>query len=172
MTELTKRELVRAAELLKETDPRSSEYHVLLRSIEYLDSMGKTLDDIAELIDWEIAEMVYCGIEADAAGESSAIKARKPIDNLTPFPGKKEPVPEPAEPAPLPEPTPITDPQPEPAETEAEPTYSAAQVRKALVDARSKGVDIKAVLAKVGADNFQGVPASKYGSIMKELGVV
>ena len=168
MTELTRRELVRAAELLKETDPRSSEYHVLLRSIEYLDSMGATLDEIAELIDWEIA-MEFPPV---AAGESSAIKARPGKGELTPFPGKKEPVPQPAEP--LPEPTPITDPQPEPVETEAEPepTYSAAQVRKALVDARSKGVDIKAVLAKVGADNFQGVPASKYGIIMKELEVV
>lgn len=169
MTELTRRELVRAAELLKETDPRSSEYHVLLRSIEYLDSMGAALDEIAELIDWEIAMEQT---PAEPAGDGSAIKARPGKGELTPFPGKKEPVPQPAEP--LPEPTPITDPVEPPVETEAEPepTYSAAQVRKALVDARSKGADIKAVLAKVGADNFQGVPAAKYGTIMKELEVV
>ena len=82
MTELTRRELVRAAELLKETDPRSSEYHCLLRSIEYLDSMGAALDEIAALIDWEIA--------TETAGEGSAIKDRLEQGELVQFPGKKE----------------------------------------------------------------------------------
>jgi hypothetical protein len=133
-----KQELNRLVQSIPVTDPRSSEYHMLLRSIEYLDSMGGTIEEIlAEVFD-------------DGAEDSGAIELQ---------------------------PTPVIS-FPKPAETEAEteaeaePTYSAAQVRKALVDARSKGVDIKTLMAKVGADNFQGVPAAKYGAIMKELGVV
>jgi hypothetical protein len=51
-------------------------------------------------------------------------------------------------------------------------TYSSSEVRKALVDARGRGVDVKAVLAAVGAENFAAVPAAKYGEVMAKLEVI
>lgn len=156
MTYFTKRELIRAAELLQQTDPRSSEYHVLLRSIEFLDSMGQTLDAIAELDPNEAPKA------ADTGEDTGAIKVReqKADGKVVPFTAPEYP--EAAE----------DEPPEDPPQTVEVKSYSPADVRRALVAARSKGVDIKAVLAKVGADNFQGVPAAKYGEIMKELGVV
>lgn len=164
MTYFTKSELIRAAELLKETDPRSSEYHVLLRSIEYLDSMGQTLDEIAGLDPNEDSA------ETESARESEDTGAIKAPSNVVPFTAAEYPVATEDEP---PEDPPQTVAPPESSAPPAEEkTYTSAQVRKALVDARSKGTDVKALLAEVGADNFQAVPASKYGTIMKKLGVI
>lgn len=157
MTEFMRGELNRLVQKIPVTDPCSSEYHVLLRSIEYLDSMGATIEEIlAAVFEGQAAEDL--GAEKldvkEGAELISAIKS-KADGKVIPFTAPD--FPEAAE--------------AESAEQE-EKTYDPSEVRKALVDAKKKGVDIKVILAKVGADNFQAVPAAKYGIIMKELEVV
>ena len=49
MKDFVRDELLRVVHTLPETDPRTSEYHILLRSIEILDSVGSTIDDIIAL---------------------------------------------------------------------------------------------------------------------------
>ena len=49
MTEPLKQELLRLVEKLHETDPTTTAYHILLHSIEALDSIGSTIDGIVEL---------------------------------------------------------------------------------------------------------------------------
>lgn len=160
MTEFMRDELNRLVQKIPVTDPCSSEYHVLLRSIEYLDSMGSTIEEIlAQVFADQVADDLAAekldvkeGAELISATKSKAEEGGKVIPFTAPeFP--EDP------------------PEAEPAEQE-EKTYDPSEVRKALVDAKKKGVDIKAILAKVGADNFQAVPAAKYGIIMKELEVV
>lgn len=188
MTEFTKSELIRCAELLPQTDPRTSEYHVLLRSIEYLDAMGATIDEIAELT---TADMVCDGLSngVEMARAAAALKAkldaeRKPeraeengankgrVVELKPVPKAEIEKPEPAEKSEdlvlEPQPVPITDPVPAPQAR----TYTSAEVRRALVDARNAGTDVRALMAEFGAESFGGVPASRYADLMKRLGVV
>lgn len=158
MTEFMRDELNRLVQKIPVTDPCTSEYHVLLRSIEYLDSMGPTIEEIlAEVFEAAVAEDL--GAEKldvkDGAELISAIKAREE-GKVVPFTAPEFPE---------------DPPEDKPAEQE-EKTYDPSEVRKALVDAKKKGVDIKVILAKVGVDNFQAVPAAKYGTIMKELEVV
>lgn len=192
MTEFTKSELIRCAELLPQTDPRTSEYHVLLRSIEYLDAMGATIDEIAELT---TADMVCDGLcdgvemaraaaalkaklgraKTERAEENSANKGR--VVELKPVPKAEIEKPEPAEKSEdlvlEPQPEPITDPAPAPQAVEPPAkTYTSAEVRRALVDARNAGTDVRALMAEFGAESFGGVPASRYADLMKRLGVV
>ena len=59
-----------------------------------------------------------------------------------------------------------------PPEKAEEKTYTSPEVRKALVDARGKGINVKEILAGFGAENFQALPASKYGALMEALEVI
>jgi hypothetical protein len=98
-------------------------------------------------------------IKATAETGDHVVVAHVPPFTAAEFP--EEPPEDPPE-----EPAPTTE-----ATTEAK-TYNSAEVRKALVDARSSGTDVKALLKKFGAANFSEVPAAKYGELMAELGVV
>ena len=158
MTKFMRDELNRLVQKIPETDPCSGEYHVLLHSIECLDSMGQMIEEIlAAVFEGQAAEDL--GAEKldvkEGAELISAIKSKAD--------GKVVPFTAPDFPEELPAETPVE---------QEEKTYDPSEVRKALVDAKKKGVDIKVILAKVGADNFQAVPAAKYGIIMKELEVV
>ena len=48
-------------------------------------------------------------------------------------------------------------------------TYDLVTVRKALIDARKGGADIKAILKSVGASNLTDLPPDKYGAVMAKL---
>lgn len=153
-------ELHRLVQLLPVTDPTTAEYHMLLRSIECLDSIGQTLDEIEERVfqrehNAEPSKVIRLGHESgvtvapftapefpETPEEAEAHEAAALVEKIV-------------EAAPKPEP---------PAKT-----YEAAEVRAALVEARSKGVDVKALLAKVGADNFTAIPAAKYAELMALL---
>lgn len=163
MTQFLKDEFRRLVDLIPQTDPRGLEYQNLLRSIECLDAIGPTIDVIVEMpqLELEIEERrmlaeqtakVVPFTKADAADEVASVEETpKPVEETSA------------------EDTGANEPAEEPAPVVEEKTYSSAEVRKALVDARSKGVDVKAVLAKVGADNFTAVPASKYAALMADL---
>lgn len=176
MTDFLKEEMVRLVRKLPETDPRSPDYQMLLRSIECLDAMGQTIEGIVELVNAEVREDMEKLRELDAAKVvelSSAIKAKAAsVDHAAPFTAAEFPEEPPDDPmdeavkgttvAENATAAPVTEPK----------TYSSSEVRKALVDARGKGVDVKAVLAAVGAENFAAVPAAKYGEVMAKLEVV
>ena len=53
--------------------------------------------------------------------------------------------------------------------TVEEKTYDASEVRKALVEVKAKGVDVKEVLSEFGVADFRALPAAKYGALMKKL---
>lgn len=166
MTEFMRAELLRLVHKIPETDPCGSEYHTLLRSIEYLDSMGSTIEEIlAQVFEDQVAddlaaEKLDVKEGAERVKETSAIKTQKAEGKVVPFTAPDFPEATEAEIKSV----------PESAESPSEAkTYDPSEVRKALVDAKKNGVDIKAILAKVGVENFQAVPAAKYGIIMKEL---
>lgn len=172
MTEFMRAELLRLVHKIPETDPCSSEYHVLLRSIEYLDSMGSTIEEI-------LAQVFEDQVTDDLAAEKldvkegaeliSAIKAQKAEGKVVPFTAPDFPEATEAE-----APAEIKS-VPESAESPSEApvkTYSSSDVRKAVVDARLRGVDTAELFKKYGSETFQGVPEARYPDLMKDLGVV
>jgi hypothetical protein len=179
MTEFMRDELNRLVQKIPVTDPCSQEYHVLLRSIEYLDSMGATIEEIlAQVFEAQVFEDQ---VTDDLAAEKldvkegaeliSAIKARAD-GKVVPFTAPEFPEAAEAE-------TPAEQEEiksvPESAESPSEPTtktYSASDVRKAVVDARLRGVDTAPLFRKYGAEFFQGVPESRYPDLLRDLGVI
>ena len=164
MTEFTKLEFFRLIEKLKDTDPSTTAYHILLQSIESFDSIAKTVDDIAAMRDEDAHEAVVVGAGWVKGQEGKVVELTATID-----PDKV-----PVHPIPV-VPFEATD---FPAETTMNPpedkknSYDPADVRKALLDARGRGVNVKEILRGFGADGFQAVPAEKYGALMEALAAV
>jgi hypothetical protein len=159
MTEFTKNEFVRLIDLLPQTDPRSNDYLTLLRSIECFDSIANSIDEMDGLRSLDLsAERTEPRVVE--------LATVKPIGVVGAF--KEMPPTVPAEPAveEKPEPAPIEE------KKEEEQTYDASTVRKALVDARSRGVDVKEILSGFGVANFGALPAAKYGALMDALEVL
>lgn len=150
MTEFTKNEFVRLIDLLPETDPRTNEYLTLLHSIECFDSIANSIDEMDKL---RFADL------ADATAE-----------NVVPFTATDFP----AQPEPTTAVEPTAQPTVEPEQTPPaeEKTWDASSVRKALVDARSRGVNVKEILEGFGVANFGALPASKYSALMDALEVL
>jgi hypothetical protein len=176
MTEFMRTELNRLVQKIPVTDPCSSEYHVLLRSIEYLDSMGSTIEEIlaqvfeAQVADDLAAEKLDIKEGAERVKEISAIKTQKAEGKVVPFtaPEFPEDPPEAETPAEIKS-------VPESAESPSEApakTYSSSDVRKAVVDARLRGVDTAELFKKYGSEFFQGVPESRYPDLLRDLGVI
>ena len=163
------RELGRLVDLLPQTDPRSADYQMLLRSIECLDAMGQTINEIEDklIAVSESAREPEKKPEVELSGKVISLGDASGV-TVAPFTAPDFPEALTVDPE--------TDfaeaPKAEEAKAEEAKTYDPSDVRKALVDARAKGVNVKAILAKVGADNFTAVPASRYAEIMKELEVV
>ena len=72
MTDFVRDELLRVVHTLPDTDPRTAEYHVLLRSVELLDSVGPTIEDIIKMepCNEDCTDCAECG---DTADESKVI---------------------------------------------------------------------------------------------------
>lgn len=170
MTEFMRDELNRLVQKIPVTDPCSQEYHVLLRSIEYLDSMGSTIEEIlAQVFEDQVtddlaAEKLDVKEGAERVKEISAIKAQTE-GKVVPFTAPEFPEDPPAEIKSVPESA------ESPSEAPAK-TYSSSDVRKAVVDARLRGVDTAELFKKYGSETFQGVPEARYPELMKDLGVV
>ena len=174
MTEFTKKECLRLIDKLTETDPTTEAYHILLSSIERFDSIGNTVDEIAQLregaTEHVVIDVAAIKEKIQKLKEAASTPTSPPEDatdsgfyvatsgavipfETTDFPAEVK--------------DDLVKDAPPPVEEE---TYTSSQVRKALVDARKNGVDVKALLAEFGADNFSAVPAGKYGAIMRKLG--
>lgn len=176
MTEFSKNELLRLVDKIPETDPTSTAYHVLMQSIECYNSLALTVDEIIALRDEQAYEdlMEQRGLVKQQAEKIKEIAQ----DNVVPFTAPEFPD----------DPTATNEVKPigvvgefkemsptvpaEPAvedKTVEEKTYAASDVRKALVEVKAKGVDVKEVLSEFGVADFRALPASKYGALMKRL---
>lgn len=162
MTEFSKNELLRLVDKIPETDPTSTAYHVLMQSIECYNSLALTVDEIIALRDGEAHDDL---VEQQEMVKQQAEKVKEIAqDNVVPFTAPAAPWDEvasipptiPAEPA-------VED------KTVEEKTYAASDVRKALVEVKAKGVDVKEVLSEFGVADFRALPAAKYGALMKKL---
>lgn len=155
MTEFSKQELFRLVDRIPETDPTSPAYHVLMQSIECFNSLALTVDEILALRDGEAHD--------DLAEQQEAVKQQaekvKEIaqDNVVPFTAPAAPWEEKV---------------PEAEEPPVEEKLSASDVRKLLVEARGRGVNVKEVLKGFGADSFQALPADKYDALAEALKAV
>lgn len=145
MTEFVKKEFLRLIDLLDQTDPRSQEYLTLLHSIECFDSMANSIDEMDKLRTLDLMEDRLA--EKKTVAEQAAKVAEIAKDNVVPFTAPDFPA----------------------EQTEEAKTYSASDVRKALVDAKGKGVNVKEILGSFGAENFSALPAAKYGELMARL---
>lgn len=174
MTEFSKQELLRLVDRIPETDPTSPAYHVLMQSIECYNSLALTVDEIIALRDEDAHEdlMEQRGLVKQQAEKVKEIAQ----DNVVPFTAPEFPDDPTAtnevkpigvvgefKEIPLDPPAPAEEPKQE------EKTYDASEVRKALVEVKAKGVDVKEVLSEFGVADFRALPAAKYGALMKKL---
>lgn len=179
MTETVKQEFMRLVDLLPQTDPRTEAYHILLSSIERFDAIGSTINDMVDVIHSEAAldaATTEAGWAKDHVGKVVELTARidpekvpvHPIPTVpfeaTDFPAETPEEQEGHEVAELVKK--VVEEQPAP------PTLSASDVRKLLVEARGRGVNVKEVLKGFGADSFQGLPADKYEALADALRAV
>ena len=161
MTEFSKNELLRLVDKIPETDPTSTAYHVLMQSIECFNALALTVDEIIALRDGEVH---YDLVEQQEIVKQQAEKIKEITqNNVVPFTAPAAPweekVPESEEGF-----------SPEVEETkQEEKTYTASDVRKALVEVKAKGVDVKEVLSEFGVADFRALPAAKYGQLMARL---
>ena len=154
MTEFSKNELLRLVDRIPETDPTSPAYHVLMQSIECFNSLALTVDEIIALRDEDAHD--------DLVEQQEAVTAQAKFisDNIVELKAAVDPEKVPVHPIPeVPTPEPV----------EEEKTYAASDVRKALVEVKAKGVDVKEVLSEFGVTDFRALPAAKYGALMARL---
>ena len=177
MTEFSKQELLRLVDKIPETDPTSPAYHMLMQSIECFNALALTVDEIIALRDAQAYEdlMERRGLAKQQAeqhpieqqAEQHLIEQQTEKvaqDNVVPFTAPAAPWDEVASTSPT---VPV-----EPAvedKTVEEKTYAASDVRKALVEVKAKGVDVKEVLSEFGVTDFRALPAAKYGALMARL---
>ena len=166
MTEAVKQEFMRLVDLLPQTDPRTEAYHILLSSIERFDAIGSTINDMVDVVHSEAAldaVTTEAGWVKDQVGKVVELTARIDPDKVPVHPIPTVPFTAPDFPAETPE-----EKKPEP----APPSLSASDVRKLLVEARGRGVNVKEVLKGFGADSFQALPADRYEDLAEALRAV
>lgn len=155
MTEFTANELTRIINKIPETDPTTTEYHILLQSLECFAGIADSIEEVmAQLPDDEPGDGKIIKVEFRPSPElmqqvaDMAQAEDEPSDEPFPTPGPTG--------APAPE-TPVTD------------AVDLVTVRAALRDAKKRGVDIKELIQSFGATNLTDLPAERYGELMKRL---
>lgn len=167
MTEFSKNELLRLVDKIPETDPTTTAYHVLMQSIECYNALALTVDEIIALRD----EAAYEDLMEQRGQFKQQAEKIKQIaqDNVVPFDATdfQAEAPEEQEGHEVAELVKkVAEAQPAP------PSLSASDVRKLLVEARGRGVNVKEVLKGFGADSFQALPADKYDALADALRAV
>ena len=157
MTEFSKNELLRLVDKIPETDPTSTAYHVLMQSIECFNSLALTVDEIIALRDEDAHD--------DLVEQRGLVKQQAKFisDNVVELKAAIDPEKVPVHPIPE-----VPTPEPAPAPKEVA-TVSAADARKKLVEARTKGINVRNVLSGFGVENFQQLPADKYTALVDAL---
>ena len=165
MTDYVSNELRRIIGMIPTVDPTTTEYHILLQSLECFAGIADSIEEIMEQVG-----------EPDAEdGTIVHVEFRPPADNGE-EPKKVEAIPfkefmERDIPKPEGYDEQYKDEVPEPVAEQTEPArvWEMAEVRAALVEARKKGVNVSALLREFGVENFGAFPAGKYDELMKRL---
>lgn len=167
MTEFSKQELLRLVDRIPETDPTTTAYHMLMQSIECFNALALTVDEILALRDAQAYEdlMEERGLVKQQAEKVKEIAQ----DNVVPFTAPAAPWDEVASTSPTVPAEPPVEEKTAEDKTVEEKTYAASDVRKALVEVKAKGVDVKEVLSEFGVTDFRALPAAKYGALMARL---
>ncbi len=160
-------EVKKTLETIKKTDPSTQDYHAALHSLECLYGLATDINNAVALVEGESVGNVM-------------------MNNVIPFPTEA-----PAEPEPTPveepaiEEAPVKtkgkskakkDPEPEeeakevPAPAPATRTYTKADVRKALHNARNEGFDIVSIYQQYGVNNINELSESAYAEIVELYG--
>lgn len=177
MTKTMANEFLRLIGKLHETDPSTQAYLTLLQSIECLNSIGQTIEEM--LAESEATLKIPVEVRADwvPGQEGKIVELTAAIDPekvpvhpipVAPFETSDFPeTPEEKEGHEVAELVKQIAEQPEPPKEEK--TYQSSDVRKALVEVKAKGVDVKEVLSEFGVTDFRALPAAKYGALMARL---
>lgn len=165
MTEYTANEMRRLIGMIPETDPTTTDYHILLQSLECFAGISDSIEEIMAEIEYEppAAEDVTKVTLHPALEKALSEKADKTPDEPKKLEAvsfkefMEQDIPEPEE--------------AQPEQTEPARVWEMTEVRAALVEARKKGVNVSALLREFGVENFGAFPAGKYDELMKRLGV-
>ena len=179
MNEFITSELRRIINRIPTVDPTSSDYHMLMASLEGFYNTAEMLEEILELLDEEPGSpderriisvefrppVLPCSEDCatcDRCGneEKAPISSSKSTEDVTAGENPQENVEAEADP-----------PSEKADKTSDEPakTYGKAEVRKALVTAKQHGVDPLPILRSAGATSFGDLDPSKYGDVMAKL---
>lgn len=158
MTDFTANELTRIINKIPETDPTTTEYHILLQSLECFAGIADSIEEVmAQLPDDEPEDGKIIKVEFRPSPE-----LMQQVADMAQ--AENEPSDEPEESFLTPGPTGAPAP-----ETEVADVVDLVTVRAALRDAKKRGVDIKELIQSFGATNLTDLPAEKYGELMKKL---
>lgn len=176
MTEYSRKEFQRLLDAVQKTDPSTMAYHTLMQSIEMFNAIALPVDDFLTSDGAPQQEQVI-GVNNTNVAPFDATDFPADTKDEAPEGCLHVVVPRTDEPAPVEEKKEEDDPpltgEGGPAHApKEEKTYDSPTVRKALLDARARGVNVKELLRGFGADGFQGVPAEKYGALMDALRAV
>ena len=167
MNEFISSELQRIITKIPETDPATTEYHILLQSLECFAGIADLIEEAQEQIGME-GQIIHVEFRPQMGG-AHPVDEEKPSKleavSLSDFAKMDIPKPEGYDEQ-------YKDEEvwhEEAVKAEAEKTYEMTEVRAALVEARKRGVNVSALLKEFGVDNFGAFPAGKYGELMKKL---
>ena len=158
-------EFLRLVSFINQTDPRSSQYGILLENIERFGAAAVMFDEL-----WQIFASYY-------GNEPEIIKPEFKVVSVEEI--KEEPEAEPQTEEPLVKEVPdspmVEEPEmfeTEEAPAEEAPVYAEADVKKAIGKARADGKLPKIkdwLVENWGVEGFSALPASKYGEAMEKL---
>ena len=184
MNEFITQELRRIINRIPTVDPTTSDYHMLMASLEGFYNTADMLEEIFDALDEESEDspdegriikvefrppVVPCSEDCatcDRCGgeEKAPDSSSNSTDSVTAGENPQENVEAEADP-----PSEKVDETSDESGAEPEETYDLITVRKALIDARKGGVDIKVILKSVGATNLTDLAPEKYGAVMAKL---
>lgn len=149
MNEFTAKELRRVIGLLPDTDPRTPAYHDLLRSMEMLALSAEAIEAImleVDMVEQGIVKVEFAPFGKNDDGRETQDPTPEP-DNVVPFqPVEEKPVEE------------------KPAEE-----LDLVTVRKAMKEAKHRGVDIVAAVQELGGRNLTDLSPDQWPALMKKL---
>jgi len=142
MTDFLKNEFKKCLDTLEATSPASPDYAYILQNISFLDSCGQQIETIIDL-----------SRSVVLAKEGKVLSFTDPPAEYETAPATEEPV---------------EAPTPAPAPAKEAKSYTKAELRKALYNAKKKGFDVVDIYQKYGVNNINDLPESAYAEIVEE----
>ena len=178
-------ELQRIIEAIPKTDPTSTDYHILLQSLECFAGIAELIEEVQDQIlsEGKIISVEFRAPQGGAHPDvEDKVKAEDhPLEPGSPF-GVEAVKMSDFVARDIPKPEGYDEEFKDEAEWQAEAmandqlykeksakTYDMTEVRAALVEARKRGINVTALLREYGVENFGAFPAGKYGELMDRL---